>query len=67
MDVSTLQVAVESLQADNDMILEARVSEFETPLVESDEDTLMAALFSSSKIPTSQPRACQEAQGSSGG
>ena len=48
VDVSTLQAAVESLRADIDMILEARVPYFEAPSVESSEETLIAALFSTS-------------------
>ena len=51
VDVSTLQAAVDSLRADIDMILEARVPEYETPSVELAEDTVMAALFATSDIP----------------
>ena len=54
--VSTLQAAVESLRADIDMILEARVPESEAPSAEHVEDTVMASLFA-----TSPSRACQEA------
>ena len=45
VDVSTLQAAVESLWADIDTILEARVPEFEAPFVEPAEDTVLVALF----------------------
>ena len=51
VDVSTLQAAVDSLRADIDMILEARVPESKTPSVEPTEDTVMAALFATSEIP----------------
>ena len=56
VDVSTLQAAVDSLRADIDMILEARVPESEAPSVEPAEDTVMAALFVSSEIPPPPPR-----------
>ena len=45
VDVSTLQAAVDSLRADIDTILEARVQESEAPFVEPAEDTVLAALF----------------------
>ena len=48
VDVSTLQATVESLRADIDMILETRVPECEAPSAEPAEDTVMAALFSTS-------------------
>ena len=51
VDVSTLQAGVDSLRADIDMILEARVSESEAPSVEPAEDTVMAALFATLEIP----------------
>ena len=51
VDVSTLQAAVDSLCVDIDMILEARVPESEAPSAEPAEDTVMAALFSTSEIP----------------
>ena len=41
VDVSTLQAAVDSLRADIDMILEARVLESEAPFVEPAEDKVM--------------------------
>ena len=47
VDVSTLQAAVDNLRADIDTILEARVSEPVEPV----EDTVLAALFSTSEIP----------------
>ena len=52
VDVSTLQAAVDSLRADIDMILEARVPES----VEPAEDTILAALFPTPDIPPSSPR-----------
>ena len=55
VDVSTLQAAVESLPADIDMILEAKVPEFEAPFVEPAEDTVMAALFATSEVPSPPP------------
>ena len=45
VDVSTLQAAVDSLRADIDTILEARMPESEAPSVEPAEDTVLAALF----------------------
>ena len=45
VDVSTLQAAVDSLRADIDTILEARVPESEAPSVEPAEDTVLAALL----------------------
>ena len=51
VDVSTLQAAVDSLHADIDMILEAKVPESEAPSVEPAEDTVMAAIFATSEIP----------------
>ncbi len=56
MDVATLQAAVDSLRADINTILEARVQDSETPSVEPAEDTVLAALFSTSKIPQPPPR-----------
>ena len=56
VDVSTLQDAVDSLRADIDMILEARVPEFEAPSADLAEDTVMAALFVTSGIPPHPPR-----------
>ena len=50
VDVSALQAAVESLRADIDTILEARVPESEAPSVEPAEDTVRAALFTTSEI-----------------
>ena len=55
VDVSTLQAAVDSLRADIDMILEARVPESEAPSAEPAEDTVMAALFATSEIPPPPP------------
>ena len=45
VDVSTLQAAVDTLRANIDMILEARVLDSEAPSVELAEDTVLAALF----------------------
>ena len=56
VDVSTLQAMVESLRADIDMILEARVPESEAPSAEPAEDTMMATLFATSEIPPPPPR-----------
>ena len=56
MDVSTLQTAVNSLRADIDTILEARVSESEAPSIEPIENTVLAALFANSEIPPPPPR-----------
>ena len=52
MDVSTLQAAVDSLRADIDTILEARVPES----VEPAEDTVLSALFATSEIPPPPPQ-----------
>ena len=51
VDVSTLQAAVDSLRADIDMILEARVPDSEASSTDLAEDTVMAALFATSEIP----------------
>ena len=56
VDVSTLQAAVDSLHADIEKILEARVLESEDPFVEPAEDTVLVALFATSKIPPLPPR-----------
>ena len=56
VDVSTLRVAVDSLCIDIDMILEATVPESEAPSIEPAEETLLAALFVTSKIPPPPPR-----------
>ena len=56
VDVSTLQAAVDSLRADIDTILEARVPESEAPSVEPAEDTVLAALFAIFDIPPPPPR-----------
>ena len=55
VDVSTLQAAVESLRANIDMILEARVPESEDPSAEPVEDTFLAALFSTVAVPPPPP------------
>ena len=52
VDVSTLQAAVDSLRADINTILGARVPES----VEPAEDTVLAALFPTPDIPPSSPR-----------
>ena len=56
VDVSTLQAAVDSLRADIDTILKARVPVSEAPSVEPAEDTVLAALFTTSEIPPPLPR-----------
>ena len=56
VDVSTFLAAVESLGADLDMILEARVPEFEAPSTEPAKDTLLVALFSTVAVPPPPPR-----------
>ena len=56
VDVSTLQAAVDSLCADIDTILEARVPKSEAPSVEPAEDTVLAALFATLEIPPPSPR-----------
>ena len=56
VDVSTLQAAVETLRADIDMILAARVPESEAPSAEPIEDTVLADLFSNNDIPPPPPR-----------
>ena len=56
VDVSTLQAAVDSLRANIDTILEARVPESEAPSVEPAEDTVLAALFATSEIPPPPPQ-----------
>ena len=56
VDVSTLQAAVESLRADINMILEARVPKFEAPSVEPVEDIVMAVVFATSEIQQHQPQ-----------
>ena len=55
VDVSTFLAAVESLGADLDMILEARVLEFETPSIEHPKDTISATLFSTTPVPPPPP------------
>ena len=56
VDVLTLQAAVESLRADIDMILEARVPESEAPFAVPAEDIVMAALFATSENQPPLPR-----------
>ena len=55
VDVLTLQGTVDTLHADIDMILEARVPESEAPFVEPREDTVMAAIFATSEISPPPP------------
>ena len=50
--MSTLQAAVDSLRADIDTILKARVPEFVDPT----EDIVLVALFATSEIPPPPPR-----------
>ena len=47
---------VDSLHADIDTILEARVPESEAPSIKPAEDTVLAALFATSEIPPPPPR-----------
>ena len=56
VDVSTLKSAVDSLRADIDTILEAKVRESKDNSVEPAEDTVLAAIFATSKIPPLPPR-----------
>ena len=56
VDVSALQAALESLRADLDMILEARVPVSEARSTEPAEDTMLAALFATSEIPPPSSR-----------
>ena len=56
VDVLTLVAAVESLRADIDMILEARVPESEASFAEPTEDIMLATLFATSQIPPPPPR-----------
>ena len=56
VDMSALKPTVDSLRADIDMILEARVPESDAPSVQPAEDTVLAALFATSKIPPPPPR-----------
>ena len=51
----TLQATVESLRADLDTILEYRVPDSEAPSADPAEDTVLAALFSTSDIPPPPP------------
>ena len=55
VDVLALQAAIDSVRADIDTILEARVSESEALFVEPAEDTVLAALFATSDIPPPPP------------
>ena len=55
VDVSALQAAVDSLRADIDTIVEARVPEPVAPSVDPAEDTVLAALFATSKVPPPPP------------
>ena len=56
VDVSTLPAAVDSLRADIDTILEARVPEFEAPSVEPAEDTMLATLLAALEIQPPPPQ-----------
>ncbi|XP_069143519.1 uncharacterized protein [Solanum lycopersicum] len=51
-----VEATVDSLRADIDTILEARVQESGAPSVEPADDTVLATLFTTSKIPLSPPR-----------
>ena len=54
--MSTLKAVVDTLRADIDMILEARVPESKAPSVEPAEDIVIAALFTTSESPPTLPR-----------
>ena len=56
VDVSTLQAAVDSLHADINTILEARVPDSEAPSIDPAEDTVLTTLFATSDIPPPPPR-----------
>ena len=56
VDVLNLQAVVDSLRADIDTILAARMPDSEAPSVEPAEDTVLAALFTTSEIPPPSPR-----------
>ena len=56
VDLSTLQATIDSLRADIDTIIEARVPESEAPSVEPAEDTALAALFATLEISPPPPR-----------
>ena len=56
MDVSTLDTAVESLRAELDTILEAKMSKCEAYFAEPAEDTFFASLFSTVAVPPLPPR-----------
>ena len=56
VDVSTLQAAVDSLRADMDTILAARVTDSEVPSVDPAEDTVLAAQFTTSEFLPPSPR-----------
>ena len=56
VDMSTLQVAVESLRPNIDMILEVRVPKSESPSAKPTEDTMMTTLFATSEIQPPHPR-----------
>ena len=62
VDVSNLQAAVNSLRADIDTILEARVPESEAPSVDPAEDIVLAThVYYFRNSTTSPSRECQEA------
>ena len=56
VDVLTLKAAVDSIRADTDTILEARVLESEPLSVEPAEDTMLAVLVATSENPPPPPR-----------
>ena len=56
VDVSNLQAAVDSLRADINTILEAKVRESKDNSVEPADYTVLAAIFATSKIPPPPPR-----------
>lgn len=58
IDWTTLQDAMESLQEDMDNIMEIRGPEPEASLLETTEDTMLAALFTTLIVPPPYPREC---------
>ena len=55
VDVASLPAAMESLRAELDTILEARVPESKSPSAKPTEDTVLAALFSTATLPLRPP------------
>ena len=55
VEVTTLQAVVESLRADLDTIMDARVPESKAPSAEPAKDTVLAALFFTTAVPPPPP------------